>query len=83
VAYCEIAYEMDGPELPTALRGPLGITFHRNEKANVIAYCLENPLTSYDPCEENHERRVAIRFQALLASVDETPVKKDLVTTIN
>jgi hypothetical protein len=37
--------------------------------------CLENQFTSYDLCEENHERRVEARVQALLAPVDDTPLK--------
>jgi hypothetical protein len=40
--------ERGGPKAPTAVRGPLGITYHLNEKANVIAECLENQLASVD-----------------------------------
>jgi hypothetical protein len=39
--------EMDGPKAPTAVHGPLGITYHPNEKAKVIAYCVENPFTRF------------------------------------
>jgi hypothetical protein len=45
-------------KLPTTIHGPLGITYHLKEKANMTAGCLEN-----------HERQ---RVQALLASVDDT-----------
>jgi hypothetical protein len=45
-------------DAPTAVHGPLGITYHPNHKANTIADCLENHLTSYDLCDENYERRV-------------------------
>jgi hypothetical protein len=31
----------DGPRAPTAVHGPLRITYHPNEKANVTADCLE------------------------------------------
>jgi hypothetical protein len=48
VAYCEIDYKKDGPKTPTALHGPLGKTYHQNEKANMIADCLENHFTSHD-----------------------------------
>jgi hypothetical protein len=48
----------DGPKAPTALHGPLGITYQTNEKANVIADCLENQFTSHDLCDENQERQV-------------------------
>jgi hypothetical protein len=34
----------DGPKAPTAIRGPLGFTFHLLEKANAIADCLEKQL---------------------------------------
>jgi hypothetical protein len=44
----------DGPKLPTAIHGPLGITYQPNEKTNVIADCLENQFTSHDLCDENH-----------------------------
>jgi hypothetical protein len=64
---------MDRPEAPTAVHVPLGITYHTNEKANVIAGCLENQFTSHDLCDENHEREVETIVQALLASVQGTP----------
>jgi hypothetical protein len=37
---------------------------------------LENQFTSHDPCDENHERWVETRVQALLTSVDNTPLGK-------
>jgi hypothetical protein len=42
----------------------------------VTADCLENQFTSHDLCDENHERRVETRVQALLASVDDTALEK-------
>jgi hypothetical protein len=66
----------DGPKAPTAVHGPLGTTYHSNEKANVIVDCLDNKFTSHDLCDENHERQVETRVQALLASVDGTPLEK-------
>jgi hypothetical protein len=62
VAYFEISYEKGWTKAPAAVHGRLGITYHRNEKAKAIAVYLEN---------ENHERQVESRVQALLASVDE------------
>jgi hypothetical protein len=62
VAYCEIAYKKDGT------------LYHLNEKANVIADCLENHFTSHDLCDE-HEQEVETRVQALLASVDDSPLR--------
>jgi hypothetical protein len=66
----------DGSKAPTAVRGPLEITYHPNEKANAIADCLENNFTSHDLCDENHERRAETRVQVLLPSVDDTPSEK-------
>jgi hypothetical protein len=66
----------DGPKAPTAVHGPLRITYHPYEKANEIADCLENQFTSRDLCDEKHEREVGTTVQALLASVDGTPLGK-------
>jgi hypothetical protein len=66
----------DGPKAPTAVRGPLGITYHPNEEANTIADCLENQFTSHDQCYENHEQKVETTVQALLASADGTLLGK-------
>jgi hypothetical protein len=56
------------PKAPTAIYDPLGITYQPNEKANVIADCLENQFTFHDLGDENHERQVETAVQALLAS---------------
>jgi hypothetical protein len=66
----------DGPKAPTAIHDFLGIKYHPLEKANAIADCLEKHFTPNDLCDENHERRVAARFQALLESVDNSPSEK-------
>jgi hypothetical protein len=73
----------DGPKVPTAVHGPTGITYYRNEKANAIANCLEKQFTSHDLCDENHERRVKTKVQGLLASVDDTPLGKVRSCEIN
>jgi hypothetical protein len=52
----------------------LGITYHPNGKANVIADCLENEFTSHDLRDENPEQQVETGVQALPASVDDTPL---------
>jgi hypothetical protein len=39
-------------------------------KANAIAECLEIQFTPHDLCDENHERRVEARVQALLEAAD-------------
>jgi hypothetical protein len=66
----------DEPKAPIAVHAPLGITYHPNDKANVTADCLENQFTSHDLCDENHEGEVGTTVQALLTSVDSTPLGK-------
>jgi hypothetical protein len=63
---------------PTTVHGPLGITYHLNEKVNAIVDSLENQFTFHDQCDENHERQVETtdRDQALLVSADDTPLGK-------
>jgi hypothetical protein len=63
----------DGPRAPTAIHGLLGLQYHPVGKANAIADCLENQFTPHELCEENHERRVEARVQALLEAVDCDP----------
>jgi hypothetical protein len=45
----------DGPKAPVTVLGPVGITYHLNEKANAIADFLENQFTFHDLCDENYE----------------------------
>jgi hypothetical protein len=66
----------DGRKAPTVIHGPLGITYQPYEKANVIADCFENQITSHDLCDENHEQQVATTVQALFASIAGTPLGK-------
>jgi hypothetical protein len=47
-----------------------------NEKFSAIAGSLQNQFASHDLCDEHHERRVETRAQAVLASVDDTPLDK-------
>jgi hypothetical protein len=63
----------DGPRAPTAIHGPLGLIFLSLDQANAIADCLENQFTPHDLCDENHERRVKARVQALLEAVHNPP----------
>jgi hypothetical protein len=46
----------DGLKAPTAIHGPLGITYCLNKNVNMILDCLENWFTSHNLCDENHER---------------------------
>jgi hypothetical protein len=64
------------PNTPGTVHGRLGITYHTNEKASVTADYLETQFTSHDLCDENHERQVETTVQALLASVNNTPLVK-------
>jgi hypothetical protein len=65
-----------GPKAPTTVHGPLGLTYHPDEKAKVIADCLENQFTSHDLYDGTHEQWVEARIQALLTSVDDTPLER-------
>jgi hypothetical protein len=66
----------DTPKVRTAIHGSLGITYHQDEKDNDITDCLENHFTPHDLCDQNHERVVETRVQVLLASVEDTPLRK-------
>jgi hypothetical protein len=72
---CPIAKSLtnrDGPRAPIAIHGLLGLNYHPVDKADAIADCLENQFTPHDLCEENHERQVEARVQALLEAVIRT-----------
>jgi hypothetical protein len=56
----------DGPRAPTAIHGASGLKYLPSEKANAIANCLEIQFTPNDLCDENHERQVEAKVQALL-----------------
>jgi hypothetical protein len=64
------------PRAPTAIHGPLGLKFLPLENVNATADCLENQFTPHDLCDENHERRVEARVQALLEAVDNKPPER-------
>jgi hypothetical protein len=58
----KLLMQSDGPKAPTAVHGPLGITYHLNEKANVTGNCLEKQFSSHDLYVENHERQMETRI---------------------
>jgi hypothetical protein len=66
----------DGPRAPTAIHGLSGLKFHPSEKANAIVDYLENQFTHHDLCDENHERRVEAKIQALFEAVDNKPPER-------
>jgi hypothetical protein len=47
--------KMDGPKTLITVLGPLGKTYHPNEKGSAIADFLENQFSSNDLYDENHE----------------------------
>jgi hypothetical protein len=63
----------DGPTAPTAIHGASGLKFQPSEKANATADCLQTQFTPHHLCDENHERRVEARVQAILETVDNPP----------
>jgi hypothetical protein len=77
----------DGPRAPTAIHGLLRLKYHPVDKANAITDCLENQFTPHDLCDENYERRVEARVQALLRDADSDPPERiwpcDLQNLIN
>jgi hypothetical protein len=75
MAHCEILLKREGPRAPTAIHSPSGLKFHPSEKANAIADTLENQFTPHELCDENHERRVEAKVQALLEDVDNSPLR--------
>jgi hypothetical protein len=66
----------DGQRTPAVIHGASGLKFHPPEKANAIADCLEIKFTPHDLCDENHERRVEAKVQALLETVDKNPPRR-------
>jgi hypothetical protein len=69
----------DRPRAPNAIHSPSGLTFLPLERANAIAECFENQFTQHDLCDENNERRVEARVQALLEAVDNNPPPPALI----
>jgi hypothetical protein len=76
VAYCEITYEKGWTKGINHCSWTFKNKISLNKKANMIVDCLENQITFHDLCDENHEWQVETRAQALLASVDNTPLGK-------
>jgi hypothetical protein len=66
----------DEPRAPTPIHGLLGLKYYPVDKANAIADCLENQFTPHVLCDENHERRVEARVQALFEAVDSNPPER-------
>jgi hypothetical protein len=71
-----IAKPLSNRDAPMAPAGLLGLKYHPVDKANEIVDCLINRLTQHDLCEENYERRVEARVQALLEAADSDPLER-------
>jgi hypothetical protein len=56
----------------SAIHGLLGPIFHPNDKANMIANCLQNQFRSHELCDYDHRQYVEAKVEALLATVMET-----------
>jgi hypothetical protein len=65
----------------------LGLKYHPEDEANAIADCIENQFTPHDLYDENHERQVEARVQALLEAADNIPTQRirprDLQKSLN
>jgi hypothetical protein len=66
----------DEPRAPSAIYGLLCFKSHPLEKANAIADRLENQFPPHDLWDENHERQLEARVQALLETVDNDSSKR-------
>jgi hypothetical protein len=67
---------MDRTRPPTAIHGLLGLNYHPVDKTNEIADFLENQYAPHKQWEENLERQVEARVQALLEAVDSDPPER-------
>jgi hypothetical protein len=76
LAHCEIPPKEKWTKAPTKIQGPSGLKFHPSEKANAIADCLEIQFTPHELCDENHERQVEAKVQALLETADKNPPQR-------
>jgi hypothetical protein len=69
-----------------SIHGSSGLKFHPSEKVNATAASLEIQFTHH-LCDENHERSVEARVQALLEDLDNSPPQRirscDLQKLIN
>jgi hypothetical protein len=66
----------DGPRAPTAIYGASGLKFYPSEKAKAIPDSLEIQFTPHDLSDENHERRVDSKVQALIETVTKEPPQR-------
>jgi hypothetical protein len=66
----------DGPRALTAIHGTSGLKFLPAEKANAIADFLEIQYTTHELYDENHERRVEAKVQALLETAEQNPPQR-------
>jgi hypothetical protein len=66
----------DGPYyMDYTLHGPSGLKLYSSQKAKTIADSSRIQLTPRNLCDENHERRMKARVQALLEALDDIPIR--------
>jgi hypothetical protein len=68
-------FTSDGPREPIAIHGTSGLKFLPSEIANATADCFEIQFTPNELCDENYERQVEAKLQALLETVEKPPLK--------
>jgi hypothetical protein len=60
-----------GPKAPSAIHVGLGPIFYRNDRANIIADCLETWFRAHDLCDYHHRWHLEAQVEVLLATEDE------------
>jgi hypothetical protein len=73
IAYCKITHKHGWTK--RTIHCPTGPIFYPVDKAIILADCLEKQFTPHDFCDHDRRRKVEARVHALLASVDDTPLK--------
>jgi hypothetical protein len=76
MAHCEVPHKQGWTKVTNCHSWSFRPKISSGSKAKAIADCLENQFTPHDLCEENHERRVEARVQALLEAVDSDPLER-------
>jgi hypothetical protein len=77
MAHCKIPPKVGSTKGTNCYSWSLGLKFLPIGRANAIADCLEIQFAPHDLCDEDHERRVEARVQALLEAVDNKPLSKN------
>jgi hypothetical protein len=76
VSYCEIAYETKWIEDTNRCSSTFGNNPSSQEESQHVCGLFENLFTYQGMCDENYERRVEAGVQALVVSVEDTPLEE-------